>query len=48
VWGALRAAAASWSGEARYSACALLRALGGAPGLGRPWRAGPRLWLPAF
>ncbi len=48
VWGAVRAGSASWSGRANYAACALIRALAAAPGLGRPWRTGARLWLPVF
>ncbi len=48
VWGGVRAGSATWSGKATYAPCALIRALARAPGLGRPWRAGARLWLPPF
>lgn len=46
VWGAVHARSAEWGGRVTYSACALLRALSASPGLGRPYRAGSRLWLP--
>ncbi len=48
LWGAVHAQEVSWAGEATYSACAVLRALGSSPGLGRPWRIGARLWIPLF
>ena len=48
VSGAIRAASASLSGSAESSACALLRALGASPALGRPLRPGSRWWEPAF
>ncbi len=48
ITGAARAREASISGTVRFDACALARALAGAPGLGRPLRPAARSWVPIF
>lgn len=48
ITGAARAREASVAGTIRFDACALARALAGAPGLGRPLRPTARSWVPIF
>jgi hypothetical protein len=48
LWGALAATPLEWAGSVTYSPCVILRALSSAPGLGRPFRAGRRLWARFF
>lgn len=48
ITGAARAREVSIAGAVRFDACALARALAGAPGLGRPLRPAARSWVPIF